>query len=97
MRILIINGPNLNLLGKREPWIYGVTGVEWYYETLCERYPDGSFSGSRPAKEEEARDRPGRRVPRSVDVDGVIRQRRDNHTYVRLAIGGVDRLVPRQN
>ena len=33
MKFLIINGPNLNLLGKREPGIYG----ENSYESLCRR------------------------------------------------------------
>ena len=36
MKFLIINGPNLNLLGSREPDIYG-TGT---YETLCRRVQD---------------------------------------------------------
>ena len=39
-RIQIINGPNLNLLGKREPGIYGNEGFETYLETLRRRYPD---------------------------------------------------------
>ncbi len=34
MQIAIINGPNLNLLGKREPGIYGSTGFEDFLETL---------------------------------------------------------------
>jgi 3-dehydroquinate dehydratase II len=39
MKIQIINGPNLNLLGVREKSIYGDTGFEAYLETLRERYP----------------------------------------------------------
>jgi 3-dehydroquinate dehydratase-2 len=34
MKILIINGPNLNLLGKREPGIYGTSSFEDYYTGL---------------------------------------------------------------
>ena len=34
MRILIINGPNLNLLGKREPQIYGNESFDVYFEKL---------------------------------------------------------------
>jgi len=34
MKILIINGPNLNLLGKREPGIYGAQTFEAYFERL---------------------------------------------------------------
>lgn len=40
MRIQIINGPNLNLLGKREPDIYGNEGFGTYLEALRRRYPD---------------------------------------------------------
>lgn len=39
MKILIINGPNLNLLGKREPAIYGTQGFESYLETLRGMFP----------------------------------------------------------
>lgn len=38
MKIAIINGPNLNLLGKREPSIYGDTSFESYYADLKQRY-----------------------------------------------------------
>jgi 3-dehydroquinate dehydratase-2 len=38
MKILIINGPNINLLGKREPGIYGNISFEEYLEDLRNRY-----------------------------------------------------------
>ena len=37
MKILILNGPNLNLLGKREPGIYGNQSMEEYLGTLRQR------------------------------------------------------------
>jgi 3-dehydroquinate dehydratase-2 len=43
MKIEIINGPNLNLLGKREPDKYGVTSFEDYLDTLRSVFPDISF------------------------------------------------------
>lgn len=39
MKILIINGPNLNLLGKREPEVYGNTTFETYLEDLKTQFP----------------------------------------------------------
>ena len=39
MKIQIINGPNLNLLGKREPEIYGSETFEDYFENLQRRFP----------------------------------------------------------
>lgn len=39
MQLLIINGPNLNLLGKREPEIYGNTSFEAYLTTLKKDFP----------------------------------------------------------
>lgn len=43
MKISIINGPNLNLLGKREPTIYGAASFDAYFETLEKRYPSIEF------------------------------------------------------
>ena len=39
-KIQIINGPNLNLLGVREPGIYGSSSFETFLPTLRKRYPD---------------------------------------------------------
>ena len=43
MKIQIINGPNINLLGKREPSIYGSQSFEDYLEELKARYPNVTF------------------------------------------------------
>lgn len=40
MKLLILNGPNLNLLGKREPGIYGSSSFEAYLPELQAAYPD---------------------------------------------------------
>ena len=42
-KITIINGPNLNLLGKREPGVYGTEGFESYLEKLKQSNPDLVF------------------------------------------------------
>ena len=39
MKIQIINGPNLNLLGKREPTVYGNKSFEDFFAELKARYP----------------------------------------------------------
>jgi 3-dehydroquinate dehydratase-2 len=44
MKIQIINGPNLNLLGQREPGIYGSKSFEAYLPELQKRYPDVEIS-----------------------------------------------------
>ena len=43
-KILIINGPNLNLLGKREPTVYGNTSFEDYFKQLQTKYPQFDIS-----------------------------------------------------
>ncbi|MDA0793046.1 MAG: 3-dehydroquinate dehydratase [Bacteroidetes bacterium] len=43
MKISIINGPNLNLLGKREPSVYGTQTFEAYYEGLKKSFPEVQF------------------------------------------------------
>ena len=44
MKVIIINGPNLNLLGRRETDIYGDLTFEEFYETLVEKYPSLELS-----------------------------------------------------
>lgn len=43
MQIAIINGPNLNLLGKREPEVYGKQSFEEYFEELKAAFPAVNF------------------------------------------------------
>lgn len=43
IKLLIINGPNLNLLGTREPHIYGNRAFEKYFNLLDEEYPQIKF------------------------------------------------------
>jgi 3-dehydroquinate dehydratase-2 len=43
MKIIIINGPNLNLLGLREPGVYGTESFDTYLEFLKKKYPEIEF------------------------------------------------------
>ncbi|MGL4346935.1 MAG: type II 3-dehydroquinate dehydratase [Chitinophagaceae bacterium] len=44
MNIHIVNGPNLNLLGKREPDIYGKVSFKEYFDTLKKKYTSTHLS-----------------------------------------------------
>lgn len=44
MRIVIINGPNLNLLGKREPEVYGSQNFEDYFESLQKKFMNAELA-----------------------------------------------------
>lgn len=44
MKINIINGPNLNLLGTREPSVYGSQTFDDYFNSLQKKYPDIDFN-----------------------------------------------------
>ena len=43
MLLTIINGPNLNLLGKREPTVYGDASFESFFEKLEQQFPSVQF------------------------------------------------------
>lgn len=44
MKIIIINGPNLNLLGRREPAVYGNLTFEEFFKNLTKKYADVELS-----------------------------------------------------
>jgi 3-dehydroquinate dehydratase II len=53
MRILVLNGPNLNRLGKREPEIYGTTTLADLESTLADAFPNVRFQFSQSNHEGE--------------------------------------------
>mgnify|MGYP000887080257 FL=1 len=44
MKLIIINGPNINLIGQREPTIYGNQSFDTYFAELQEKFPAVSLS-----------------------------------------------------
>lgn len=44
MRILIVNGPNLNLLGTREPEIYGTMSMQEFLDRLRDNFPENDIA-----------------------------------------------------
>jgi 3-dehydroquinate dehydratase-2 len=57
MRILIINGPNLNLLGKRQPEIYGYESFDEYVKKIKTDFPEASLDYFQSNHEGELIDR----------------------------------------
>ena len=69
MRIQIINGPNINLLGKREPSIYGSVTFEDYLAELRQKYTDIQIDYFQSNIEGELIDKIQQT---GFDVDGII-------------------------
>ena len=69
MKIQIINGPNLNLLGVREPGIYGSTSFENYLESLRKQYPEVTIDYFQSNIEGELIDK---MQQTGFDYDGII-------------------------
>ncbi|WP_281986294.1 type II 3-dehydroquinate dehydratase [Aquimarina aggregata] len=89
MKILILNGPNLNMLGKREPGIYGNQTFEDFFKTLQVKFPDISLTyfqsnieGELITKIQEADD----------DFDGVILNA-GAYTHTSIGIGDAIKAV----
>src|SRR6201990_1695077 len=83
MHIAIINGPNLNLLGLREPDVYGSQTFEHYYEELRVKYPVVEFSYFQSNVEGELIDQL-QRV--GFSADGIIINP-GGYTHTSVAIG----------
>ncbi len=90
MKILIINGPNLNLLGRREPGVYGSTDFETYLAALRAEHPGVAIDYVQSNVEGELIDA----IQRADGVyDGVLLNAGGyTHTSVAIAdaIGAVD-------
>lgn len=81
MKILILNGPNLNLLGRREPELYGRTTLPEIIDGLRRRFPDIVIEDFQSNSEGELIDR-----LQQTDADGVVLNAGGySHTSVALA------------
>lgn len=83
MKIIIINGPNLNLLGTREKSIYGNTGFEEYLKTLQQRFPQIELSDFQSNIEGELIDK---LHETGFSFDGIILNA-GAYTHTSIAIG----------
>lgn len=89
-RIAIINGPNLNLLGKREPEVYGSVGFDAFMDKLRSDHPDVSFSYFQSNVEGELIDQIQKE---GFGSDGIILNP-GGYTHTSVAIGDAIAAVP---
>lgn len=90
MKIAIINGPNLNLLGRRETDIYGNQPFEQYLETLRAAFPEIEFSYFQSNVEGELIDEL-QRV--GFSCDGIVLNP-GGYTHTSVAIGDAIAAIP---
>lgn len=90
MRILIINGPNINLLGKREPTIYGSVSFEDYLASLRARYADVEIDYFQSNIEGELINKIHET---GFDIDGIILNA-GAYTHTSIALQDAIRAVP---
>ena len=83
MNIIIINGPNLNLLGKREPTIYGSQTFEQYFESLKLKFPMLQLTYFQSNKEGELIDK---LHEVGFAIDGIVLNA-GGYTHTSVAIG----------
>ena len=83
MKIAIINGPNLNLLGTREPEVYGSQTFEQFYSLLRQEYPGVEFNYFQSNVEGELINELHRV---GFDYDGII-MNPGGYTHTSVAIG----------
>ena len=89
-KISIINGPNLNLLGKREPDVYGAEGFDSYLEKLKQQHPDviiDYFQSNIEGELIDAIQKAG------FSVDGIVINP-GGYTHTSVAIGDAIAAVP---
>src|SRR5579872_1519460 len=83
MQITIINGPNLNLLGKREPDVYGNQSFEQYFAGLQAKFPEVKFDYFQSNVEGELIDK---LQQAGFTADGIILNP-GGYTHTSVAIG----------
>lgn len=90
MEIEIINGPNLNLLGVREPGIYGSEGFDTYLAALRQKYPDVTINYYQSNEEGKLIDRIH---STGFTTDGIILNA-GAYTHTSIALHDAIRAVP---
>lgn len=90
MKIAIINGPNLNLLGKREPEVYGKESFETFFEQLQAQFPGIQLIYFQSNIEGELIDA---LQLHGFDADGVIINP-GGYTHTSVAIGDAIAAIP---